>query len=88
MSTSADGRGNLRRPFQFYDLFAQDACRLICEPAAQVHQVPQDPDDLGRKQVHGCRMALVALAWWPQDTGLVAELAAVTNEVRAKIAET
>ena len=30
----------------------------------------------------------VALAWWPQDTGLVAELAAVANEVRAKIAQT
>jgi DNA-binding transcriptional LysR family regulator len=25
----------------------------------------------------------VSLAWWPQDTGLVAELAAVANEVRA-----
>jgi hypothetical protein len=30
----------------------------------------------------------VSLAWWPQDTGLVAELAAVANEVRAGIAET
>ena len=30
----------------------------------------------------------VSLAWWPQDTGLVAELAAVANEVRARIAET
>jgi DNA-binding transcriptional LysR family regulator len=30
----------------------------------------------------------VSLAWWPQDTGLVAELAAVANAVRAKIAET
>ena len=30
----------------------------------------------------------VSLAWWPQDTGLVAELAAVANEVRAKIART
>jgi hypothetical protein len=30
----------------------------------------------------------VALAWWPQDTGLVAELAAVANEVRARIAQT
>jgi hypothetical protein len=30
----------------------------------------------------------VALAWWPQDTGLVAGLAAVANEVRARIAET
>ncbi len=30
----------------------------------------------------------VSLAWWPQDTGLVAELAAVANEVRAKIAQT
>jgi DNA-binding transcriptional LysR family regulator len=29
----------------------------------------------------------VALAWWPQDTGLVAGLAAVANEVRATIAE-
>ncbi len=29
----------------------------------------------------------VSLAWWPQDTGLVAELAAVANEVRAPIAE-
>jgi DNA-binding transcriptional LysR family regulator len=28
----------------------------------------------------------VALAWWPQDTGLVADLAAVANEVRARIA--
>jgi DNA-binding transcriptional LysR family regulator len=28
----------------------------------------------------------VSLAWWPQDTALVAELAAVANEVRAKIA--
>jgi len=26
----------------------------------------------------------VSLTWWPQDTGLVAELAAVANEVRAK----
>jgi hypothetical protein len=31
---------------------------------------------------------LVWLAWWPQDTGLVAELAAVANEVRAGIADT
>jgi DNA-binding transcriptional LysR family regulator len=30
----------------------------------------------------------VSLAWWPQDTALVAELAAVANEVRTKIAET
>ena len=30
----------------------------------------------------------VTLAWWPQDTGLVAGLAAVANEVRATIAET
>jgi DNA-binding transcriptional LysR family regulator len=30
----------------------------------------------------------VSLAWWPQDTGLVAELAAVANEVRARIAGT
>jgi len=30
----------------------------------------------------------VSLAWWPQDTGLVAELAAVANEVRARIADT
>jgi DNA-binding transcriptional LysR family regulator len=30
----------------------------------------------------------VSLAWWPQDTGLVAELAAVANEVRARIAQT
>jgi DNA-binding transcriptional LysR family regulator len=30
----------------------------------------------------------VSLAWWPQDTVLVAELAAVANEVRARIAET
>jgi hypothetical protein len=30
----------------------------------------------------------VSLAWWPQDTGLVAGLAAVANEVRAPIAET
>src|SRR5713226_4869069 len=30
----------------------------------------------------------VTLAWWPQDTGLVAGLAAVANEVRAMIAET
>lgn len=29
----------------------------------------------------------VSLAWWPQDTGLVAGLAAVANEVRAGIAE-
>jgi len=28
----------------------------------------------------------VSLAWWPQDTGLVAGLAAVANEVRARIA--
>ena len=28
----------------------------------------------------------VSLAWWPQDTGLVAGLAAVANEVRASIA--
>ena len=26
----------------------------------------------------------VSLAWWPQDTGLVAELAAVANEVRSR----
>jgi DNA-binding transcriptional LysR family regulator len=30
----------------------------------------------------------VWLAWWPQDTGLVAELAAVANEVRTRIADT
>ena len=30
----------------------------------------------------------VALAWWPQDTGLVADLAAVANEVRARLAQT
>jgi DNA-binding transcriptional LysR family regulator len=30
----------------------------------------------------------VSLAWWPQDTGLVAGLAAVANEVRASIAVT
>jgi DNA-binding transcriptional LysR family regulator len=30
----------------------------------------------------------VSLAWWPQDTGLVAELAAVAHEVRAIIAKT
>jgi DNA-binding transcriptional LysR family regulator len=30
----------------------------------------------------------VSLAWWPQDTGLVAELAAVANEVRTRIAKT
>jgi DNA-binding transcriptional LysR family regulator len=30
----------------------------------------------------------VSLAWWPQDTGLVAGLAAVANEVRAGIADT
>ena len=30
----------------------------------------------------------VSLAWWPQDTALVAELAAVANEVRARIADT
>jgi DNA-binding transcriptional LysR family regulator len=29
----------------------------------------------------------VSLAWWPQDTGLVAGLAAVANEVRARIAD-
>jgi DNA-binding transcriptional LysR family regulator len=29
----------------------------------------------------------VSLAWWPQDTGLVAGLAAVANEVRASIAD-
>jgi DNA-binding transcriptional LysR family regulator len=29
----------------------------------------------------------VTLAWWPQDTGLVADLAAVANEVRARIAD-
>ena len=29
----------------------------------------------------------VSLAWWPQDTGLIAELVAVANEVRARIAE-
>jgi DNA-binding transcriptional LysR family regulator len=28
----------------------------------------------------------VELAWWPQDTALVADLAAVANEVRAKLA--
>ena len=28
----------------------------------------------------------VSLAWWPQDTALVAGLAAVANEVRARIA--
>jgi len=31
---------------------------------------------------------VVALAWWPQDTGLVAELAAVANEFRASVAAT
>ena len=30
----------------------------------------------------------VSLAWWPQDTGLVAGLAAVADEVRARMAET
>jgi DNA-binding transcriptional LysR family regulator len=30
----------------------------------------------------------VSLAWWPQHTGLVAELAAVADEVRARIAGT
>jgi len=30
----------------------------------------------------------VSLAWWPQDTALVAGLAAVADEVRAKMAET
>ena len=30
----------------------------------------------------------LSLAWWPQDTGLVAGLAAVANEVRAGIADT
>jgi DNA-binding transcriptional LysR family regulator len=30
----------------------------------------------------------VSLAWWPQHTALVAELAAVANEVRARIADT
>jgi DNA-binding transcriptional LysR family regulator len=29
----------------------------------------------------------VVLAWWPQDTGLLAELVALANEVRAKIAD-
>ncbi len=29
----------------------------------------------------------VVLAWWPQDTGLIAGLAAVANEVRAQVAE-
>jgi hypothetical protein len=29
----------------------------------------------------------VSLAWWPQDTGLVAGLAAVANEVRTGIAD-
>jgi DNA-binding transcriptional LysR family regulator len=29
----------------------------------------------------------VSLAWWPQDTGLIAELVAVANEVRARIAQ-
>jgi hypothetical protein len=29
----------------------------------------------------------VVLAWWPQDTGLIAGLAAVANEVRAPDAE-
>jgi hypothetical protein len=29
----------------------------------------------------------VSLAWWPQDTGLVAGLAAVAHEVRAGIAD-
>jgi hypothetical protein len=30
--------------------------------------------------------AAVVLAWWPQDTGLIAGLAAVANEVRAPAA--
>jgi hypothetical protein len=30
----------------------------------------------------------VSLAWWPQDTALVAGLAAVADEVRATMAET
>jgi len=29
----------------------------------------------------------VVLAWWPQDTGRVADLAAVAHEVRAPMAE-
>jgi hypothetical protein len=29
----------------------------------------------------------VSLAWWPQDTGLVAGLAAVADEVRVRMAE-
>lgn len=29
----------------------------------------------------------VSLAWWPQDTGLVAGLAAMAHEVRAGIAD-
>lgn len=38
--------GDFRRPLQLYDLLAQDAGGLICDPLAQVQQVPQDPDDL------------------------------------------
>jgi hypothetical protein len=38
--------------------------------------------------IHDLPPCSVALAWWPQDTALVAELAAVANEVRAKIAGT
>ena len=30
---------------------------------------------------------VVSLAWWPQDTGLVAELAAVANEFRTSVTE-
>ncbi len=38
--------------------------------------------------VLGLSWCVVALACWPQDTGLVAELAAVANEFRASVAAT
>jgi hypothetical protein len=44
VSTSADWRGD-RRPFQVCHFLAQDACRLIGDPVAQVQQVPQGSDD-------------------------------------------
>ena len=38
--------------------------------------------------IHDLTPCSVSLAWWPQDTGLVAGLAAVADEVRATMAET
>lgn len=38
--------------------------------------------------IHDLDPCIVSLAWWPEDTAMVAGLVAVANEVRAGIAET